>query len=207
MGGDPAKINPSVPVELVIDHSVQADVFGRRDAFRRTRSEISSATRTLFVPALGAGSIRRLHSRAARHRDRAPGQPPVPARAVFVDEARGGAYPDTLVGTDSHTTMVNGLGVDADPAGDRLPAVWRAAAGRDRDRSRADGGRASAPQGRRGNFVEYSGAGLARLPLADRATIGACRRSSPRPARSSRSTRRHGATSICCSTRCPRPVP
>ena len=113
MGGDPAQINPLVPAELVIDHSVQVDAFGTRDAFRvNAEREFERNQRALRVPALGPGRVRRLRGRAAGHRHRPPGQPRVPrARRVRRTSATGQAYPDTLVGTDSHTTMVNGLGV------------------------------------------------------------------------------------------------
>ena len=112
MGGDPAQINPSVPVELVIDHSVQVDAFGTRDAFRHNaeREFERNQERYSFLR-WGQGAF-----------DNFTVVPPDTgivhqvnleylARAVFVDEVSGRAYPDTLVGTDSHTTMVNGLGV------------------------------------------------------------------------------------------------
>src|SRR5215468_1035985 len=75
LGGDPAKVNPLQPVELVIDHSVQVDYFGQPNAFQLNAEYL--------------------------------------ARVVVSDETPGGTvvYPDTLVGTDSHTTMINGLGV------------------------------------------------------------------------------------------------
>src|SRR3712207_3878818 len=110
LGGDPAKINPLVPAELVIDHSVQVDVFGTRDAFRinAEREFERNAERYAFLR-WGQGAFE--------------GFKVVPpdtgivhqvnleylARVVF--EAGGVLYPDTLVGTDSHTTMINGLGV------------------------------------------------------------------------------------------------
>jgi aconitate hydratase len=112
MGGDPAQINPSVPVELVIDHSVQVDVFGTRDSFRRNaeREFERNAERYSFlrwgqdafdnftVVPPDTGIVHQVNLEYL-------------ARVVFVDEVSGRAYPDTLVGTDSHTTMVNGLGV------------------------------------------------------------------------------------------------
>src|SRR3954447_10273877 len=110
MGGDPSKINPLAPAELVIDHSVIADVFGTADAFVRNveieygrnheRYQFLRWGQTAFddfkVVPPGTGIV---HQVNIEHL----------ARTVF--ERDGVAYPDTLVGTDSHTTMVNGLGV------------------------------------------------------------------------------------------------
>ena len=116
LGGDPAKINPLVPAELVIDHSVIADFFGRPDAFQRNvdlefqrNSERfaflrwgQQALRQFRVVPPGTGIV---HQVNIEHL----------ARVVMTAEtANGGglaAYPDTCVGTDSHTTMENGLGV------------------------------------------------------------------------------------------------
>src|SRR4051812_19650451 len=115
LGGDPSRINPLAPAELVIDHSVIADVFGRSDAFRRN-AELEferNAERYQFLrwgqqafddfsvvpPDTGI-----VHQVNLEHL----------ARVVFTRDVEGGgrtAYPDTLVGTDSHTTMINGLGV------------------------------------------------------------------------------------------------
>ena len=111
LGGDPAKINPLVPAELVIDHSVQVDAFGTRDALpRQRRARVRAQPGALRVPALGPDGVRGLRGRPAGHRHRPPGQPRVP-RARGLRERTGCCYPDTLVGTDSHTTMINGLGV------------------------------------------------------------------------------------------------
>src|SRR5918992_992910 len=85
LGGEPAKINPLIPVELVIDHSVQVDEFGTRVAFRDIK----------VVPP-GTGIVHQVN---------------LEYLARVVDLRDGVAFPDTLVGTDSHTTMVNGLGV------------------------------------------------------------------------------------------------
>ena len=118
LGGDPSRINPLAPAELVIDHSVITDVFGRADALRaQHRVRVPAQPRALPVPALGPDRVRRVQGRSARHRHRAPGQPRVPGAGRDGAPPRwrsGGiaqAYPDTCVGTDSHTTMVNGLGV------------------------------------------------------------------------------------------------
>src|SRR5215831_18670298 len=111
LGGDPARINPLVPVELVIDHSVQVDAFGAPDAFgrnvelefQRNRERYTFlrwgqvAFQNLKVVPPGTGIVHQVNLEYL-------------ARGVFLDAA-GRAYPDTLVGTDSHTTMVNGLGV------------------------------------------------------------------------------------------------
>src|SRR6185312_10978463 len=111
LGGDPARINPLVPVELVIDHSVQVDDFGNPQAFaNNTQLEYErnqeryqflrwgqSAFRNFKVVPPETGIVHQVNLEYL-------------ARCVFVDE-HGAAYPDTLVGTDSHTTMINGLGV------------------------------------------------------------------------------------------------
>src|SRR6202007_1479679 len=116
MGGDPARINPLAPAELVIDHSVQVDVFGTRDAFRfNAEREFERNQERYAFLRWGQGAF-----------DDFAVVPPDTgivhqvnleylARAVFDCPPRADgtvqAYPDTLVGTDSHTTMVNGLGV------------------------------------------------------------------------------------------------
>src|SRR5205807_5707025 len=121
-GGDPAKINPLVPAELVIDHSVQVDAFGTREAFRvnaerefeRNRERYAflrwgqGAFANFAVVPPDTGIVHQVNLEYL-------------ARVVFAQPGWRGsdsdpgrpaqAYPDTLVGTDSHTTMVNGLGV------------------------------------------------------------------------------------------------
>ena len=111
LGGDPARINPLVPVELVIDHSVQVDDFGNPGAFaNNTHLEYErnqerygflrwgqQGFRNFKVVPPETGIVHQVNLEFL-------------ARVCFVDE-HGTAYPDTLVGTDSHTTMVNGLGV------------------------------------------------------------------------------------------------
>ena len=110
LGGDPTKINPLAPAELVIDHSVIADLFGTPDAFERNveleyernqeRYQFLRWGQTAFdefkVVPPGTGIVHQVNIEYL-------------ARVVFARD--GLAYPDTLVGTDSHTTMVNGLGV------------------------------------------------------------------------------------------------
>src|SRR5437667_5818161 len=116
MGGAPAQINPLVPAELVIDHSVQVDAFGTREAFRvnaerefeRNRERYAflrwgqGAFANFAVVPPDTGIVHQVNLEYL-------------ARVVFASDADSGrpaqAYPDTLVGTDSHTTMVNGLGV------------------------------------------------------------------------------------------------
>src|SRR5439155_15960430 len=113
LGGDASTINPLVPAELVIDHSVQVDFFASRDAFERNaerefeRNEEryaflrwgQGAFADFSVVPPDTGIVHQVNLEYL-------------ARVVFGDLAAGGqAYPDTLVGTDSHTTMVNGLGV------------------------------------------------------------------------------------------------
>ncbi|MDX6722019.1 MAG: aconitate hydratase, partial [Solirubrobacteraceae bacterium] len=112
LGGDAAKINPLVPAELVIDHSVQVDVFGTRDAFTKNAEREFERNKERYaflrwgqdafdnfaVVPPDTGIVHQVNLEYL-------------ARVVFVDDKAGVAYPDTLVGTDSHTTMINGLGV------------------------------------------------------------------------------------------------
>ena len=173
MGGDPAKINPLAPAELVIDHSVQVDVFGSSLAFARNAELEFERNRERYAfLRWGQGAFQNfsvvppdtgiVHQVNLEYL----------ARVVFVNSELDSrpplAYPDTLVGTDSHTTMINGLGVlgwgvggieaeaamlgpadvDADPAGARRQADRRAPGGRDRHRPRADRDRDAARSGR-----------------------------------------------------------
>src|ERR1700750_514599 len=114
LGGDPNKVNPLQPVELVIDHSVQVDYFGQANAFQlnaelefaRNKERYAflrwgqNAFRNFRVVPPDTGIVHQVNLEYL-------------ARVVIADETAAGvlAYPDTLVGTDSHTTMVNGLGV------------------------------------------------------------------------------------------------
>ena len=196
MGGDARKINPLVPAELVIDHSVQVDVFGTRDAFARNaeREFERNAERYAFLR-WGQNAFERfavvppdtgiVHQVNLEYL----------ARVVFVAERSGAtalAYPDTLVGTDSHTTMVNGLGVlgwgvggieaEASMLGQPMSMLLPQVVGFRLDGALPEGATATdlvltvtemlRAKGVVGRFVEFFGAGLARLPLADRATIG-----------------------------------
>jgi aconitate hydratase len=193
LGGDPSAVEPLVPVELVIDHSVQVDVFARRDAFERNAERDYERNRERYAfLRWGQGAFEALrvvppatgivHQVNLEHL----------ARVVFVDEKQGVAYPDTLVGTDSHTTMVNGLGVlgwgvggieaEAAMLGQPISMLIPQVVGFKLGGELPEGATATdlvltvtemlRARGVVGKFVEFHGPGLARLPLADRATIG-----------------------------------
>jgi aconitate hydratase len=196
LGGSAGRIDPLVPAELVIDHSVQVDVFGTRDAFARNaaREFERNAERYAFLR-WGQNAFERfavvppdtgiVHQVNLEYL----------ARVVFVAEREGAlplAYPDTLVGTDSHTTMVNGLGVlgwgvggiEAEaamlgqPMSMLLPQVvgFRLVGGLPEGATATDlvltVTEMLRAKGVVGRIVEFFGPGLAGLPLADRATIG-----------------------------------
>ncbi len=193
MGGDPAKINPLVPAELVIDHSVQVDVFGTAAAFARNAELEFERNRERYAfLRWGQGAFHNfsvvppdtgiVHQVNLEYL----------ARVVFVDEEHGRAYPDTLVGTDSHTTMVNGLGVlgwgvggieaEAAMLGQPMSMLIPQVIGFKLTGELEEGATATdlvltvtemlRSHGVVGKFVEFYGRGLANLPLADRATIG-----------------------------------
>ncbi|MHB1538496.1 MAG: aconitate hydratase AcnA [Solirubrobacteraceae bacterium] len=202
MGGDPAKINPLVPAELVIDHSVQVDAFGSADAFainaerefERNRERYAflrwgqEAFRRFAVVPPDTGIVHQVNLEYL-------------ARVVFSERGEGApaiegrpprAYPDTLVGTDSHTTMVNGLGVlgwgvggieaEAAMLGQPLSMLIPKVLGFKLSGQLPPGATATdlvltvterlRRRGVVGMFVEFFGEGLASLPIADRATIG-----------------------------------
>ncbi|HSD80219.1 MAG TPA: aconitase family protein, partial [Solirubrobacteraceae bacterium] len=193
LGGDPARINPLVPAELVIDHSVQVDVFGTADAFARNAEREFERNRERYaflrwgqqafdnfaVVPPDTGIVHQVNLEYL-------------SRVVFVDEASGRAYPDTLVGTDSHTTMVNGLGVlgwgvggieaEAAMLGQPMSMLIPQVLGFKLSGELPEGATATdlvltvterlRRKGVVGRFVEFFGPGVARLPLADRATIG-----------------------------------
>jgi aconitate hydratase len=193
MGGDPAAINPLAPAELVIDHSVQVDAFGTRDAFRfNAQREFERNQERYAFLRWGQGTF-----------DDFAVVPPDTgivhqvnleylARVVFENEKTGQAYPDTLVGTDSHTTMINGLGVlgwgvggieaEAAMLGQPMSMLIPQVLGFRLHGRLPDGATATdlvltvtqmlRERGVVGMFVEFYGAGLAGLPIADRATIG-----------------------------------
>jgi aconitate hydratase len=196
MGGDPAVINPLLPVELVIDHSVQVDQFGTPDAFQ-TNAELEfqrNQERYAFL---------RWGSRGFDNFDVVPPDTGIVhqvnleylARVVFATKpANGGrplAYPDTLIGTDSHTTMINGLGVlgwgvggieaEAAMLGQPVSMLIPQVMGFRLTGALPEGSTATdlvltitemlRRKGVVGKFVEFYGPGLPSLPLADRATI------------------------------------
>jgi aconitate hydratase len=196
MGGDPSKINPLQPAELVIDHSVQVDEFGTRMAFesnveieyRRNRERYGflrwgqEAFDNFRVVPPGTGIVHQVNLEYL-------------ARVVFGTESVGGgrpqAYPDTLVGTDSHSTMGNGLGVlgwgvggieaEAAMLGQPVSMLIPQVIGFRLSGRLPEGATATdlvltvtqmlRAHGVVGKFVEFFGPGLAKLPLADRATI------------------------------------
>ncbi|MEU4894606.1 aconitate hydratase AcnA [Streptomyces sp. NPDC044780] len=191
LGGDPAKINPLAPAELVIDHSVIADRFGTPDAFtqnveleygrNKERYQFLRWGQTAFdefkVVPPGTGIV---HQVNIEHL----------ARTVMV--RNGQAYPDTLVGTDSHTTMVNGLGVlgwgvggieaEAAMLGQPVSMLIPRVVGFKLTGSLPTGTTATdlvltitemlRKHGVVGKFVEFYGEGVSSIPLANRATIG-----------------------------------
>ena len=194
LGGDPARVNPLVPADLVIDHSVQVDRFGTADAFafnvareyerNGERYQLlrwaQRAFRGLRVVPPGTGIVHQVNLEFL-------------ATVVTTAEVDGGpvAFPDTLVGTDSHTTMVNALGVlgygvggiEAEavllgqPLYQPLPRVVgvRLSGELPRGATATDLVLVVTERLRKlgvvGSFVEFAGDGLAGLPLADRATI------------------------------------
>jgi aconitate hydratase A / 2-methylisocitrate dehydratase len=196
LGGDPTRINPLAPAELVIDHSVQVDVFGSPRAFERNAELEFKRNRERYAfLRWGQGAFRNfkvvppdtgiVHQVNLEYL----------ARVVFVAAADGGAaraYPDTLVGTDSHTTMVNGLGVlgwgvggieaEAAMLGQPMSMLIPQVIGFKLVGELQEGATATdlvltvtemlRRHGVVGKFVEFYGEGLASLPLADRATIG-----------------------------------
>jgi len=191
LGGKASQINPLAPAELVIDHSVQVDAFGSDDAmaknaeieFSRNRERYNflkwgqKAFDNFKVVPPDTGIV---HQVNLEHL----------ARTVFVD-SDGVAYPDTLVGTDSHTTMINGLGVlgwgvggieaEAAMLGQPVSMLIPKVVGFELTGALPEGATATdlvltivemlRKHGVVGKFVEFYGSGLDRLPLADRATI------------------------------------
>ncbi len=191
LGGDPAMINPQLPAELVIDHSVQVDEFATRLAitrnaeleFERNRERYAflrwgqSGFEDFKVVPPSTGIVHQVN---------------LEFLARVVDDRNGVAFPDTLVGTDSHTTMINGLGVlgwgvggieaEAAMLGEAVSMLVPQVVGFRLSGALPEGATATdlvltvtqilREAGVVGKFVEYFGHGLAALPLADRATIG-----------------------------------
>ncbi|MFZ8983439.1 MAG: aconitate hydratase AcnA [Steroidobacteraceae bacterium] len=192
LGGDPARVNPLVPAELVIDHSVQVDDYGNADAlahntaieFERNRERYAflrwgqSAFDNFKVVPPNTGIVHQVNIERL-------------ARVVFHNEKLGSAYPDTVVGTDSHTTMVNGLGVlgwgvggieaEAAMLGQPITMLIPQVIGVRLTGKLPAGTTATdlvltvtemlRKKGVVEKFVEFFGDGLAGLPLADRATL------------------------------------
>ncbi len=195
LGGDAEAINPLSPAELVIDHSVQVDSYGARDSleknteieFQRNRERYmflrwgQNAFDNFAVVPPDTGIVHQVNLEYL-------------ARVVF-DGDKGGvskAYPDTVVGTDSHTTMINGLGVlgwgvggieaEAAMLGQAITMLVPQVIGVELKGSLSEGATATdlvltitemlRARGVVGKFVEFFGDGLNELPLADRATLG-----------------------------------
>ncbi|MBC7593037.1 MAG: aconitate hydratase [Kineosporiaceae bacterium] len=195
LGGDPSRINPLAPAEMVIDHSVIADVFGTPDAFERNVEIEYERNRERYqflrwgqgafddfkVVPPGTGIV---HQVNIEHL----------ARVVFSKDSHGKtiAYPDTCVGTDSHTTMVNGLGVvgwgvggieaEAAMLGQPISMLIPRVVGFKLSGVLPEGATATdlvltiteqlRKHGVVGKFVEFYGSGVSAVPLANRATIG-----------------------------------
>jgi len=195
LSGDPSLINPLQPAELVIDHSVQVDEFGTPQSFQlnaelefiRNKERYAflrwgqTAFRNLAIVPPDTGIVHQVNLEYL-------------ARVVFVQESKGKrtAYPDTLVGTDSHTTMINGLGVlgwgvggieaEAAMLGQPVSMLIPQVVGVKLTGKLHEGATATdlvltitemlRQHGVVGKFVEYFGPGLPELSLADRATIG-----------------------------------
>ncbi|VEG42219.1 aconitate hydratase [Mycolicibacterium flavescens] len=191
LGGDPEKVNPLAPADLVIDHSVIADLFGREDAFERNveieyerngeRYQFLRWGQGAFddfkVVPPGTGIVHQVN---------------IEYLASVVMDRDGVAYPDTCVGTDSHTTMVNGLGVlgwgvggieaEAAMLGQPVSMLIPRVVGFKLTGERQPGVTATdvvltvtemlRQHGVVGKFVEFYGDGVAEVPLANRATLG-----------------------------------
>src|ERR1700760_3440567 len=191
LGGDAGKVNPLAPAELVIDHSVIADIFGRQDAFERNvefeygrnqeRYQFLRWGQTAFnefkVVPPGTGIVHQVN---------------IEYLARTIMERNGTAYPDTVVGTDSHTTMVNGLGVlgwgvggieaEAAMLGQPVSMLIPRVVGFKLSGEMPAGTTATdlvltitemlREHGVVSKFVEFYGPGVSAVPLANRATIG-----------------------------------
>ncbi len=194
MGGDPSRINPLQPADLVIDHSVQVDAYGRLHAFEenvkrefeRNRERYQflkwgqAAFENMRVVPPGTGIVHQVNLEFL-------------ARVVFAQDVEGGvvAYPDSLVGTDSHTTMINGLGVlgwgvggieaEAAMLGQPIAMLVPQVVGFKLTGRLPEGATATdavltitqmlREKGVVGKFVEFFGPGMESLSLPDRATI------------------------------------
>ena len=191
LGGDAKQINPLVPVELVIDHSIQVDVFAERFAFERNAELEFERNRERYA-FLRWGQTAFDNFSVVPPNTGICHQVNLEYLARVVETRDGQAFPDTLVGTDSHTTMVNGLGVlgwgvggieaEAAMLGQPVSMLVPQVVGFRLTGELPEGATATdlvltvtqmlRERGVVGKFVEFFGEGLAGLPLADRATIG-----------------------------------
>jgi aconitate hydratase len=192
LGGDITKVNPLVPAELVIDHSIIADHFGTDDALRQNADlEYERNIERYRFLKWGQGAFRNFTvvppSTGICHQVNLE----YLGRVVFADD-EGNAYPDTVVGTDSHTTMINGLGVlgwgvggieaEAAMLGQPISMLTPRVVGFKLHGALPEGATATdlvltvtqllRKHGVVGKFVEFYGAGVGALPLENRATIG-----------------------------------
>ncbi|WP_370325514.1 aconitate hydratase [Euzebya sp.] len=193
LGGDPGVINPRVPVDLVIDHSIQVDSFAVPDAFRKNaeiefqrnyeRYQFLRWGQTAFdnfrVVPPNTGIVHQVNLEYL-------------GQVVFRNPETGQAYPDSLVGTDSHTPMINGLGVvgwgvggieaEAAMLGQPISMLIPQVVGFELTGALAEGATATdmvltvtqmlREKGVVGKFVEFFGEGVASVPIPDRATLG-----------------------------------
>ena len=191
LGGDPKLINPLVPVELVIDHSIQVDSFAEKLAFQKNAELEFERNRERYA-FLRWGQTAFDDFAVVPPNTGICHQVNLEYLATVVTARDGQAFPDTLVGTDSHTTMVNGLGVlgwgvggieaEAAMLGQPVSMLLPRVVGFRLEGELPEGSTATdlvltvtemlRERGVVGSFVEFFGPGLANLPLADRATIG-----------------------------------
>src|SRR5579871_6858421 len=192
MGGDPERINPLQPVELVIDHSVQVDAYGAADSFKLNGDLEFTRNKERYV-------FLRWGQDALKNFRVVPPETGIVhqvnleylARVVFTDAGKGLAYPDTLVGTDSHTTMINGLGVlgwgcggieaEAAMLGQPVSMLIPKVVGFELTGKLKEGATATdlvltvtqmlRKKGVVGKLVEFFGEGVSNISVADRATI------------------------------------
>jgi aconitate hydratase len=191
LGGDPSRIDPLIPAELVIDHSVQVDDFASRLAIRRNAELEFKRNRERYAfLRWGQGAFDAL--KVVPPNTGICHQVNLEFLARVVEARDGQAFPDTLVGTDSHTTMINGLGVlgwgvggieaEAAMLGEAISMLVPQVVGFRLHGQLPEAATATdlvltvtqilREAGVVGKFVEYFGEGLRGLPLADRATIG-----------------------------------
>ena len=191
LGGDPAKINPQLPAELVIDHSVQVDEFGNARAIVRNAELEFERNRERYA-FLRWGQNAFANFKVVPPNTGIVHQVNLEFLGRVIESRDGTAFPDTLVGTDSHTTMINGLGVlgwgvggieaEAAMLGEAVSMLVPQVVGFRMTGELREGATATdlvltvtellRRTGVVGKFVEYFGEGISSLPVADRATIG-----------------------------------